>query len=120
MTLYQGEQQESEKLPCFSRTSLHTLHTRSTSSDLQLRSNVPNVEGIWECPEAHSFSCSSHSSKQGGVGCTQRAKYFPAGESIFLLLLLGSKETGSYLDILSSFSGSLEELFYCSSHKHST
>lgn len=48
---------------------------------------------------------------------TQRAKYFPAGDSV-LLLLLGSRETGSYLDILSSFSGSLEELFYCSPHKH--
>ena len=69
---------------------------------------------------APSLSCSLsiQSSQQGGAERTQCAKYFPAGEAIFLLLLLGSKETGSYLDILSSSSESLEELLYCSSHKH--
>lgn len=37
-------------------------------------------------------------------------EHLSAGGSILLLLPLGSQETGSYLDILSSFSGSLEEL----------
>ena len=74
--------------------------------------------GIWECPVAQPPSCSIHPPKQGGAECTQRAKYFPAGEFIFCLLPFGSKETGSYLDRLSSSSESWEELFYCTSHKH--
>ena len=91
------------RVPSYPPPALHVFRTP------QLRNNLPNVRASGSARKAPLFPCSAHSSQWGRAERTQRAKNFPAGESIFLLLLLRSEETGSYLDILSSFSESLEE-----------
>lgn len=91
------------RVPSYPPPTLHVFRTP------QLRNNLPNVRAPGSARKAPLFPSSTHFSPWGRAECTQRAKNFPVGESIFLPLLLRRKETGSYLDILSSFSETLEE-----------